>query len=213
MAVRSMEMGLVAVLMTMLWAGASAQLSCTPTIMSLSPCLNYITGNSSTPSPSCCSQLASVVRSQAQCLCMLFNGSSSSMGFNFNQTQVLALPGACNVQTPPISQCNAASGPVTSPGDSPAEAPVEAPTSPPTSATATAPVTPPPSVPITPSTKPSAPAVPSQTPPSAPSIPRNGSKTVPSTSGGSSLDESCTTFLIVFFLGFASYASYGGAIY
>ncbi|XP_043693805.1 non-specific lipid transfer protein GPI-anchored 5-like isoform X3 [Telopea speciosissima] len=111
MATKVMEIGmtLVAVLMAMLWVGASAQSSCTNALVSMSPCLNYITGNSSTPSSSCCSQLASVVKSQPQCLCQVLSGGGSSLGINVNQTQALALPGACNVQTPSVSKCNAAS--------------------------------------------------------------------------------------------------------
>lgn len=103
-----MEMGLVLVVMAMLCAGAAAQSqsSCTNVLVSLSPCLNYITGNSSTPSSGCCSQLASVVRSQPQCLCQVLSGGGSSLGININQTQALALPVACKVQTPPTSQCN-----------------------------------------------------------------------------------------------------------
>ncbi|XP_043724316.1 non-specific lipid transfer protein GPI-anchored 5-like isoform X1 [Telopea speciosissima] len=102
-------MVLVAVLMmTMLWAGASAQSSCTNAIVGMSPCLNYITGNSSTPSSSCCSQLASVVASQPQCLCQVVSGGGSSLGININKTQAMALPDACNVQTPPVSKCNGA---------------------------------------------------------------------------------------------------------
>ncbi|KAK4587367.1 hypothetical protein RGQ29_024181 [Quercus rubra] len=118
MAFTKMEMSLVLVLVTMLWAGASAQSSCTNVIISMSPCLNYITGNTSTPSSGCCSQLASVVRSQPQCLCQVLNGGSTSLGININQTQALALPGACNVQTPPLSSCNSAS-PSNSPAGSP----------------------------------------------------------------------------------------------
>ncbi|KAA8527624.1 hypothetical protein F0562_034981 [Nyssa sinensis] len=116
MALQRTETGLVLVLVTMLWAGAAAQSSsCTNVLISMSPCLNYITGNSSTPSSGCCTQLATVVRSQPQCLCEALNGGGSSLGLNINQTQALALPGACNVQTPPTSRCNAAS-----PADSPA---------------------------------------------------------------------------------------------
>lgn len=85
---------------------ANGQSTCTNVLISLSPCLNYITGNSSTPSSSCCSQLATVVRSQPQCLCQVLNGGASSLGMNINQTQALALPGACNVQTQPVSRCN-----------------------------------------------------------------------------------------------------------
>ncbi|KAK1310495.1 Non-specific lipid-transfer protein 3 [Acorus calamus] len=108
----------VAVIGTLLWAHeAEAQSSCTSAIVSLSPCLNYITGNSSTPTSSCCSQLASVVKSEPQCLCTVLNGGGSSLGLNINQTQALGLPGACNVQTPPVSRCNsaAAGGPSGSP--------------------------------------------------------------------------------------------------
>ena len=83
---------LVLVLVAMLCAGATAQSGCTSVLISLSPCLNYITGNSSTPSQ--------------QCLCEVLNGGGSSLGITINQTQALALPGSCNVQTPPISSCS-----------------------------------------------------------------------------------------------------------
>ncbi|XAR57259.1 hypothetical protein NMG60_11025329 [Bertholletia excelsa] len=99
--------------------GAMAQSSgCTNALISMSPCLNYITGNSSTPSSSCCSQLANVVSTQPQCLCEAMNGGGSNLGINVNQTQALALPGACKVQTPPVSRCNAAS-PTKSPSGTP----------------------------------------------------------------------------------------------
>ncbi|GMI95986.1 glycosylphosphatidylinositol-anchored lipid protein transfer 5 [Hibiscus trionum] len=110
----------VLVLVAMLSAGAEAQSGCTNVLISMSPCLNYITGNSSTPSGQCCSQLASVVRSSPQCLCEVLNGGGSSLGITINRTQALALPGSCNVQTPPISNCNAASP---MPADSPVGSP------------------------------------------------------------------------------------------
>ncbi|KAM7488595.1 hypothetical protein LguiB_026079 [Lonicera macranthoides] len=128
MAQQRVEMGLVFVLAAMLWTGATAQSSCTNVIISMSPCLNYITGNSSTPSSGCCTQLASVVQSNPQCLCQVLNGGGSNLGINVNQTQALALPGACNVQTPPTSQCNASS-PSDSP-DSDADSPSGTPDSP-----------------------------------------------------------------------------------
>ncbi|XP_023527198.1 non-specific lipid-transfer protein-like protein At2g13820 [Cucurbita pepo subsp. pepo] len=113
-----MVMTLVAVIVAVHWAGAAAQSDCTNVLISLSPCLNYITGNSSTPSQACCTQLATVVRSQPQCLCQVLNGGGSSFGININQTQALALPRVCNVQTPSISSCN-----VATPTGSPAGAP------------------------------------------------------------------------------------------
>lgn len=104
----SIVLGMVGLL---LWAGEAVGQSsdCNNVLISLSPCLNYINGNSSTPSPSCCSQLTTVVRSQPQCLCQVFDnggGASALGGLNVNQTLALALPAACRLQTPPISRCN-----------------------------------------------------------------------------------------------------------
>ncbi|CAL9138307.1 unnamed protein product [Musa acuminata var. zebrina] len=116
MARRASRIGLVLVLVAVLCAGASAQSSdCTSALVSLSPCLDYITGNETTPSSSCCSQLASVVGSEPQCLCMVLNGGDSSLGITINQTQALALPTACNVKTPPVSECSSAGAPSESP--------------------------------------------------------------------------------------------------
>ncbi|KAK9945272.1 hypothetical protein M0R45_010794 [Rubus argutus] len=132
MAFKGNEMGLVAlVLVTMLLGRATAQSSCTSTLTSLAPCLNYVTGSSSNPSSSCCSQLSNVVQSSPQCLCSLLNGGGSTLGITINQTLALSLPGACNVKTPPVSQCQSANGPTTSsistpPVSSPAETPGDA---------------------------------------------------------------------------------------
>ncbi|CAI9785679.1 unnamed protein product [Fraxinus pennsylvanica] len=113
----------------MLWDGTKAQSGCTTALVGLSPCLNYVSGNSSTPSSSCCSQLSSVVKSQPQCLCSLLNGGgASSLGITINQTLALALPKVCNVQTPPVSRCTDANGGTTSaatPASSPAESPAD----------------------------------------------------------------------------------------
>ncbi|XP_038982037.1 sialidase-like [Phoenix dactylifera] len=194
MARRVMEIGLALALVSMLLAHASAQSGCTTVILSLAPCLNYITGNSSTPSSSCCSQLASVVQSQPRCLCTLLNGGASSLGITINQTRALALPGACKVKTPPVSQCNAvAGGPAASPAESP-EAPSTpaTPTTPSTPAPKPSPKTPsvPSSTPATPTTpanpSPETPSVPSGTPaaPTSPSTPANPSPETPSVPSG-----------------------------
>ncbi|KAJ6709019.1 NON-SPECIFIC LIPID TRANSFER PROTEIN GPI-ANCHORED 2-LIKE ISOFORM X1 [Salix koriyanagi] len=84
----------------------------------MSPCLNYITGNSSTPSSSCCTQLANVYVKSLMVLPPHSGSGQSLMGVNIVQTRALALPGACNVQTPSIGRCNASS-----PTDSPSGAP------------------------------------------------------------------------------------------
>ncbi|KAJ8641689.1 hypothetical protein MRB53_018383 [Persea americana] len=195
MAVRGLEMGLVMVLSTALWAGVSAQLSCTTAIVGLAPCMGYITGNASTPSSSCCSQLSSVVSNQPQCLCSVLNGGGSSFGINLNQTQALALPGACNVQTPPASRCNAA-------------APTGTPVSPTTPSKPAVPTASTPTAPTTPTVSTTPPSKPSTTPSTTSG---GGSKTVPST-GGASSDASSTAkplslsvVLSILFIG--SYAS------
>lgn len=104
MASQRTQMGLAIVLMAMILGGVKAQ-DCTNVIISMSPCLNYIQGNSTSPSSGCCTQLASVVRSQPQCLCQVLNGGGANLGLSINQTQALELPKACNVQTPPVNQC------------------------------------------------------------------------------------------------------------
>ncbi|KAL5702242.1 hypothetical protein ACHQM5_027482 [Ranunculus cassubicifolius] len=128
MALKTMGLSLVAIIVTLLCTGSAAQsTSCTNELISMSPCLNYITGNSSTPSSSCCSQLSSVVKSSPKCLCQVLNGGGSQLGMNINQTQALQLPKACNVQTPPVSQCNVPPPPPLFAADTPT-APSDTPT-------------------------------------------------------------------------------------
>ncbi|CAN6281018.1 unnamed protein product [Urochloa humidicola] len=101
---------LVAAVAAALFASSSAQTGCTTTLISLYPCLNYISGNVTSPPSSCCSQLASVVQSNPQCLCAALSGDSSSLGVTIDKTRALQLPQACNVKTPPTSKCNSAGG-------------------------------------------------------------------------------------------------------
>ncbi|XP_031254951.1 non-specific lipid-transfer protein-like protein At5g64080 isoform X2 [Pistacia vera] len=125
MALKGIDLGLVLVLVTILLchheAEAQSSSGCTTALVSLSPCLNYITGNSSTPSSSCCTQLASVVQQQPNCLCSVLNGGASQLGITLNQTLAMSLPGACNVQTPPVSRCNGANGPASAPAIPPSD--------------------------------------------------------------------------------------------
>ncbi|KAL3644886.1 hypothetical protein CASFOL_010066 [Castilleja foliolosa] len=125
---------IVSLVLLMLCNKSTAQTGCTMAIVSLSPCVNYISGNTSTPSSSCCSRLSSVVQSQPQCLCALLKGGASNFGFAVNQTRALALSGACHVQTPQLSQCDAVNnGPAISgppPADSPADEVPEDPNTP-----------------------------------------------------------------------------------
>ncbi|KAJ8449004.1 hypothetical protein Cgig2_004059 [Carnegiea gigantea] len=91
------KLAIVALVASSMWAVSNAQSgssdSCTNVLISMSPCLNYITGNSSTPSSSCCTQLESVVKNNPKCLCEVINGGASKLaGININQTQAMGLP-------------------------------------------------------------------------------------------------------------------------
>ncbi|KAG4168131.1 hypothetical protein ERO13_A12G004200v2 [Gossypium hirsutum] len=184
MALKNVELGLALVFVTMLCGyKAMAQSGCTSVLLGLAPCLNYITSNSTTtPSSTCCSQLSSVVQSQPQCLCSVLNGGASSLGVTINQTRALSLPGACNVQTPPVSSCNAAANGPASPPVSSAVSPSSADSSD-----------------ETPDTSVTSSSIPSGT----------GSKTVPTTEGsisnGSIMDKPLA--LTLFTLLIASYVS------
>ncbi|GER55368.1 nonspecific lipid-transfer protein [Striga asiatica] len=131
MAPKKFEIGFIVILAFVLCRGAFAQSSCASTLFSLYSCMNYVTGNTSSPTPSCCSSLSNVVDTQPQCLCPLVNGGGSSFGFSINQTLAMALPAVCNVQTPPLSRCNGGvEGPTSAPGPSPLSSPTDGSTEP-----------------------------------------------------------------------------------
>ncbi|KAL3717445.1 hypothetical protein ACJRO7_008951 [Eucalyptus globulus] len=137
MASKRMQMGLLAAVFAALLAhpcSAQSTSGCTTTLITLTPCLSYVSGNSSAPSSTCCSTLNSVVQLQPQCLCLLLNGGVSSLGYNINQTLALALPGACSVKTPSASLCNAPS-PSISPTSPPADSSDNTPLTPTSSST------------------------------------------------------------------------------
>ncbi|XP_023634244.1 non-specific lipid-transfer protein-like protein At2g13820 [Capsella rubella] len=95
--------------MAVMMSPVSAQSGCTNVLVSMAPCLGFITQNTSSPSQQCCNQLAHVVRFSSECLCLVLQGGGSELGFHVNETQALALPKACHVQTPPASRCNGGS--------------------------------------------------------------------------------------------------------
>ena len=132
MAARAVSTSTLAAAATMVLAaavllagGASAQSppsspasQCTSVLVSLSPCLNYISGNETTAPASCCAQLGKVVRSDPQCLCVALSADPASLGLSVNRTRALGLPAACAVATPDVSSCKgaAAGPPATAPG-------------------------------------------------------------------------------------------------
>lgn len=79
---------------------------CMPELVSLSPCMDYMSGNATAPGAPCCTALSGVLRSNPPCLCMVLGGTAASLGVAVDSALALQLPGACKVQTPPASQCN-----------------------------------------------------------------------------------------------------------
>ncbi|GFY85049.1 hypothetical protein Acr_03g0018230 [Actinidia rufa] len=71
------------------------------------------------------SQLARVVQLQPQCLCAALGDGGSTFGININQTLVLALPRACNVKTPPVSEFDGGSKAIPSNGATSDASPIE----------------------------------------------------------------------------------------
>ncbi|CAL9213522.1 unnamed protein product [Arabidopsis halleri] len=133
---------LALVIATVLYGGATTvQAGCSDTLTSLSSCLNYLNGGSTSPSSNCCSQFSTVVQSSPECLCYVVNSNESSFsGFKFNRTLALNLPTACNVQTPSPSQCNTSRNvPTTSPANTPVGSPQSAPSPSGTTSPATTP--------------------------------------------------------------------------
>ncbi|KAL6894235.1 hypothetical protein ACP4OV_008333 [Aristida adscensionis] len=88
---------------------------CTPELVSLSPCMDYMSGNATTPAAPCCSAVAALLRSSPSCLCTVLGGTPASLGIAIDSGRALQLPGACKVQAPSGNQCNAVGAPVTSP--------------------------------------------------------------------------------------------------
>ncbi|GJN23048.1 hypothetical protein PR202_gb10664 [Eleusine coracana subsp. coracana] len=73
----------------------SSGTGCMPELVSLSPCMAYMSGN-----------LSDVLRSSPRCLCMVLGGTAASLGVAIDSARAMQLPGACKVQAPPASQCN-----------------------------------------------------------------------------------------------------------
>nr|KYP74135.1 Non-specific lipid-transfer protein-like protein At2g13820 family [Cajanus cajan] len=107
MAFRGFVFCLAAITVMIMWSENAAQSDCNSEIISLSPCLEYIkvTGNSSTPSTTCCSHFSTLVKSAPKCLCLVFKTGGFILGTPINQTLALNLPAACKEQIPPISLC------------------------------------------------------------------------------------------------------------
>lgn len=87
-------------------AQAPSGSGCMPELVSLSPCMDYMSGNVTAPDGPCCSALSDLLRSSPRCLCTVLGGTAATLGVAIDSARALQLPGACKVQAPPASQCN-----------------------------------------------------------------------------------------------------------
>lgn len=94
---------------------------CSSVMMTLAPCMDFISSKASEPGISCCSVLAGVVQTDPRCLCMVLDGTATSFGIAINQTRALELPGVCKVKAPPLVS-GVPAAPAPTPPDEPAAA-------------------------------------------------------------------------------------------
>ncbi|MQM14559.1 hypothetical protein Taro_047496 [Colocasia esculenta] len=90
---------------------ASAEIAtpCTASVItSFTPCLFYLTGGgvgawSESPTADCCAVVGELLRSSAECTCLILNG-NVPFSLPFNRTLAITLPGACQSEEVPL-QC------------------------------------------------------------------------------------------------------------
>ena len=79
---------------------------CMPELVSLNPCMDYMSGNATAPDGPCCSAVSGMLRASPSCLCMVVGGTAATLGVAVDGDRALRLPAACQVQAPPASQCD-----------------------------------------------------------------------------------------------------------
>ncbi|KAM0853184.1 hypothetical protein ACQ4PT_051247 [Festuca glaucescens] len=79
---------------------------CMPELVSLSPCMGYMSGNATAPGATCCTAVSGVLGSSPRCLCVVLGGTAATLGVAMDSARALQLPAACRVQPPPASQCD-----------------------------------------------------------------------------------------------------------
>ncbi|OMO71166.1 hypothetical protein CCACVL1_18397 [Corchorus capsularis] len=111
-------------------AEAPAPADCLTNLLNMSDCLTYVTAGSNLTKPdkACCPELAGLVESSPQCLCLLLDkNATSSYGIDIDMTKALNLPNVCKVETPPISLCSGINGEAPTGSDAPMSSPGLAP--------------------------------------------------------------------------------------
>ncbi|KAK4476887.1 hypothetical protein RD792_016051 [Penstemon davidsonii] len=101
-------------------AAPAPAVDCSSLVLTMADCLSFVTEGSTTTTPegTCCSGLKTVLKTDAECLCETFRN-SAQLGVTLNMTKALALPSACHVSAPSVSNCGLSVGTGAAPALSP----------------------------------------------------------------------------------------------
>ncbi|VAI23145.1 unnamed protein product [Triticum turgidum subsp. durum] len=84
---------------------AGVATSCTASLIStFTPCLNFVTGSTNgggSPTQQCCRAVAGVVRTGADCACLILTG-NVPFGLPINRTLAISLPRVCKSLSVPL---------------------------------------------------------------------------------------------------------------
>ncbi|XP_062212658.1 non-specific lipid transfer protein GPI-anchored 20-like [Phragmites australis] len=111
---------LVVVALAAAAAPASGQVatSCTASLITtFTPCLNFVTGSTNgggSPTQQCCGSLAEMVRTKADCACLVFTG-NVPFSLPINSTLAISLTKLCNSMSVPL-QCRDTATQIPAPG-------------------------------------------------------------------------------------------------
>ncbi|KAL7235931.1 hypothetical protein ACSBR1_019253 [Camellia fascicularis] len=105
-------------------AAPAPAVDCFTLVLNMADCLSYVTNGSTVKKPvgTCCSSLKTVLKSNAECLCEAFKN-SAQLGITLNITKALALPTACHLSAPSVSNCRSSLVAGAAPAISPALSP------------------------------------------------------------------------------------------
>ncbi|KAG2534640.1 non-specific lipid transfer protein GPI-anchored 20-like [Panicum virgatum] len=110
----------VAALLLLAAAPASGQVatSCTASLITtFTPCLNFVTGSTNgggSPTQECCGSLAEMVRTGADCACLILTG-NVPFSLPINRTLAISLPRLCSSMSVPL-QCRDTATQIPAPG-------------------------------------------------------------------------------------------------
>ncbi|RCV40494.1 hypothetical protein SETIT_9G058700v2 [Setaria italica] len=99
-------------------SGQAVATSCTASLITtFTPCLNFVTGSTNgggSPTQQCCGSLAEMVRTGADCACLILTG-NVPFSLPINRTLAISLPKLCSSTSVPL-QCRDTATQIPAPG-------------------------------------------------------------------------------------------------